>query len=115
MILFVNRRQQLWLLFGVLALVNTIAVGRALYDFAHHGGARQGAFLGEHDLAALSTMTLAGALVDAVRTAHPRLVVRGAPGWSAQSGSRSEQRSPSCSGSTSRSPRSSRSPLRAAP
>jgi hypothetical protein len=43
--------------------VNTIAVGRALYDFAHHAGSRQGAFLGEHDLAALSTMTLAGALV----------------------------------------------------
>jgi O-antigen ligase len=63
LILFVTRRQQLWLLFGVLALVNTIGVGRALYDFAHHPGSRQGAFLGEHDLAALSTMTLAGALV----------------------------------------------------
>ena len=63
LILFVNRRQQLWLLFGVLVFMNTIAVGRALYDFAQRGGGRQGAFMGEHDLAALSTMTLAGALV----------------------------------------------------
>jgi hypothetical protein len=63
LILFVTRRQQLWLLFGVLVLVNAIGVVRALYDFAHHPGSRQGAFLGEHDLAALSTMTLAGALV----------------------------------------------------
>lgn len=62
-ILFVTRRQQLWALYGVLVAVNTIAVGRALYDFAHHFGWRQGAFLGEHDLAALSTMTLTGALV----------------------------------------------------
>jgi len=62
LILFVNRRQQLWLLFGVLVLVDTIAVGRAVYDFVQHGK-RQGAFLGEHDLAALSTMTLAGALI----------------------------------------------------
>lgn len=62
LILFVNRRQQLWLLFGVLVLVDTIAVGRAIYDFVQHGK-RQGAFLGEHDLAALSTMTLAGALI----------------------------------------------------
>src|SRR5581483_9709341 len=62
-ILFVNRRPQLCLLYAVLVLVNTIGVGRALYDFAHHPGSRQGAFLGEHDLAALSTMTLAGALV----------------------------------------------------
>ncbi|HST16920.1 MAG TPA: hypothetical protein VLK36_04580 [Gaiellaceae bacterium] len=61
LILFVNRRQQLWLLFGVLVFVDTIAVARAVYDFVQHGK-RQGAFLGEHDLAALSTMTLAGAL-----------------------------------------------------
>ena len=62
-ILFVTRRAQLWILFGVLVLVDAIGVGRALYDFAHHPGSRQGAFLGEHDLAALSTMTLVTALV----------------------------------------------------
>ena len=62
-ILFVTRRSQVWLLYAVLVLLNTIAVGRALYDFAHHPGSRQGAFMGEHDLAALSTMTLTGALV----------------------------------------------------
>lgn len=62
-ILFVNRRAQMWLLFGVLVLVDTAAVGRALYDFTQHPGSRQGAFLGEHDLAALSTMTLTVALV----------------------------------------------------
>jgi hypothetical protein len=62
-ILFVNRRAQVWLLFAVLVIVDTAGVARALYDFAHHPGARQGAFLGEHDLAALSTMTLAVALI----------------------------------------------------
>jgi hypothetical protein len=62
-ILFVNRRAQVWLLFAVLVIVNTAGVARALYDFAHHPGSRQGAFLGEHDLAALSTMTLAVALI----------------------------------------------------
>jgi hypothetical protein len=61
-ILFVTRRPQLWLLYAVLVLVDAIGVGRALYDFANHPGSREGAFLGEHDLAALSTMTLTGAL-----------------------------------------------------
>ena len=61
-ILFVSRRSQLWMLFGVLVVVDAAGLLRALYDFAHHPGSRQGAFLGEHDFAALSTMTLTGAL-----------------------------------------------------
>jgi hypothetical protein len=68
-ILFVTRRGQLWLLFGVLVIVDTAGLIRALYDFAHHPGSRQGAFLGEHDFAALSTMTLTGAL--AALYSHP--------------------------------------------
>jgi hypothetical protein len=61
-ILFVTRRTQVWWLFGVLVIVDTIGVISALYGFTQHPGSRQGAFLGEHDFAALSTMTLTGAL-----------------------------------------------------
>jgi len=75
-ILFVTRRAQLWMLFGVLVLVDTAGLIRALVDFAHHPGSRQGAFLGEHDFAALSTMTLTAALATLYsRTPNRRLLV----------------------------------------
>jgi hypothetical protein len=65
-VLFVQRRQQLWLLVGVLVVFTAVAVGYGLLAFldapfvdADFPGRRQPSFLGEHDLAALSTMVLA--------------------------------------------------------
>jgi len=68
-VLFVRRRLQLWLLVGVLVAFTVVAVAYGLLAFfdapfveARFPGRRQPSFLGEHDLAALSTMTLAVAL-----------------------------------------------------
>lgn len=68
-VLFVRRRPQLWLLVGVLVAFTVVAVGYGLLAFfdapfveSRFPGRRQPSFLGEHDLAALSTMTLAVAL-----------------------------------------------------
>jgi uncharacterized membrane protein YedE/YeeE len=65
-VLFVRRRLQLWLLVGVLVAFTVVAVGYGLLGFfdapfveSRFPGRRQPSFLGEHDLAALSTMTLA--------------------------------------------------------
>src|SRR5215207_9158344 len=68
-VLFVRRRLQLWVLVGVLVAFTVVAVAYGLLAFfdapfveARFPGRRQPSFLGEHDLAALSTMTLAVAL-----------------------------------------------------
>ena len=69
LVLFVRRRLQLWLLVGVLVAFTVVAVGYGVLAFfdapfveSRFPGRRQPSFLGEHDLAALSTMTLAVAL-----------------------------------------------------
>jgi hypothetical protein len=54
----VERREQLWLLVGTLLLVTVAAVGVAFVGFLGDPGGRQASFLGEHDLAALSSMSL---------------------------------------------------------
>jgi O-antigen ligase len=68
-VLFVRRRLQLWLLIGVLVAFTVLAVAYGLLAFfdapfveSRFPGRRQPSFLGEHDLAALSTMTLVVAL-----------------------------------------------------
>jgi hypothetical protein len=65
-VLFVRRRLQLWLLIGVLVAFTAVAVAYGVLAFfdapfveSRFPGRRQPSFLGEHDLAALSTMTLA--------------------------------------------------------
>ena len=66
LVLFVRSTLQLWLLVGVLAVFTVVAVGYGLLAFldapfveSEFPGRRQPSFLGEHDLAALSTMMLA--------------------------------------------------------
>jgi hypothetical protein len=61
-VLFVQRRAQLWLLFGVIVAVNGVAVLAVADDVVRDPGGRQGSFLGAHDLAALSTLSLTLAL-----------------------------------------------------
>lgn len=68
-VLFVRRRLQLWLLVAVLVGFTVVAVGYGVLTFfdaplvdSRFPGRRQPSFLGEHDLAAVSTMTLAFAL-----------------------------------------------------
>ena len=68
-VLFVRRRLQLWLLVGVLVAFTVAAVAYGVLAFfnapfveSRFPGRRQPSFLGEHDLAALATMTLAVAL-----------------------------------------------------
>jgi len=58
-VVLVERREQLWLLVATLAGVTLVAVGVAFVGFLGDPGARQASFLGEHDLAALSTMVAA--------------------------------------------------------
>jgi O-Antigen ligase len=61
-VVFVQRRPHLRLLAGVVVAFTVAAVGWGLVEFARDPGERQGSFLGEHDLAALSTMSLTLAL-----------------------------------------------------
>lgn len=61
-VVFVRRRAHLRLLAGVVSAMTVVAVAWALVGFAQNPGERQGSFLGEHDLAALSTMSLTFAL-----------------------------------------------------
>jgi O-Antigen ligase len=56
--LVLDRVERLWLLIGVLTVMNVAADVWGLKDFVHDPGSRQASFVGEHDLAALSTMTL---------------------------------------------------------
>jgi hypothetical protein len=58
-VLIVQRRAQLWLLVGLLVGVTVAADARALVGLVERPGERQPSFLGEHDFAALATMSLA--------------------------------------------------------
>ena len=76
-VLFVRRRLQFWLLVGVLVAFTVVAVGYGLLAFldapfvdSRFPTRRQPSFLGEHDLAALSTMTLAVGLAALFAPAH---------------------------------------------
>lgn len=76
-VLFVRRRLQLWLLIGVLVAFTVGSVAYGLLAFfdapfveSRFPGRRQPSFLGEHDLAALSTMTLALGLAALFTPAH---------------------------------------------
>ena len=55
----VERRDQLELVVVTLVAVTVVAVAIGVVEFVADPGARQGAFLGEHDLAALSSLSLA--------------------------------------------------------
>jgi hypothetical protein len=54
----IDSGERLWLVVLALVVMNAAADIWALKGFLHNFGARQPSFLGEHDLAALSTMTL---------------------------------------------------------
>lgn len=76
-VLFVRRRLQLWLLVAALVAFTVAAVGYGLLAFfdapfveSRFPGRRQPSFLGEHDLAALSTMTLAVGLAALFSPGH---------------------------------------------
>ncbi len=76
-VLFVRSRDQLWLVVWVLVAFTVVAVGYGLLGFfdapfvdAPFPGRRQPSFLGEHDLAALSTMTLALGLAALFTPSH---------------------------------------------
>jgi O-antigen ligase len=65
LVVFVRRRLQLWLLVTLLVLFATAAVGYAILGFfgvpfvdSPTPGGRQDSFIGQHELAALSTMVL---------------------------------------------------------
>lgn len=77
LVLFVRRRLQLWLLVAVLVGFTVVAVAYGLLAFfdapfvdSRFPTRRQPSFLGEHDLAALSTMTLALGLAALFAPAH---------------------------------------------
>lgn len=76
-VLFVRRRLQLWLLVGALVAFTVAAVAYGVLAFfdapfveSRFPGRRQPSFLGEHDLAALSTMTLAVGLATLFTPRH---------------------------------------------
>jgi hypothetical protein len=62
-VLFVRRRGQVWALVGLLVALTVIAVVVAGVDFVETGLRRQGSYLGPHDFAALSTMSLVVGIV----------------------------------------------------
>lgn len=77
-VLFVRRRLQLWAMVGVLVAFTVVAVAYGLLQFfdapfvdAAFPGRRQPSFLGEHDLAALATMSLAVGLAALFVPRHP--------------------------------------------
>ncbi len=55
---FVDTRRRFGILAGFLVCFCVVAVTWGAVEFVVNGGERQGAFMGEHDLAALSTMAL---------------------------------------------------------
>ncbi len=57
-VVLVDTTDQLWLVALLLVVITTAAVAWGLVGFAQHPGDRQASFLGEHDLAALSTVCL---------------------------------------------------------
>ena len=58
-VVLIDTTDRLWLVALLLLIITTAAVAWGLVGFAQHPGARQASFLGEHDLAALSTVCLA--------------------------------------------------------
>ena len=77
LVLFVRRRVQLWLLLGVIVAFTVVAVAYGLLAFfdapfveSRAPTHRQPSFLGEHDLAALSTMVFALGLAALYAPAH---------------------------------------------
>lgn len=58
-VVLVDTTDRLWLVALLLIVVTTAGVAWGLVGFAQHPGDRQASFLGEHDLAALSTVCLA--------------------------------------------------------
>ena len=61
-IVLIDSTDRLWIVVLLIVVVTTAAVGWGLVGFAQHPGRRQASFLGEHDLAALSTACLIVAL-----------------------------------------------------
>lgn len=59
---FVDSLERLRALVGVLAVFCVVAVTWGAIEFVTGGGGRQGSFMGEHDLAALGTLTLVAGL-----------------------------------------------------
>jgi hypothetical protein len=57
--LLLRRIEHLWLLVGTLLVMTLVAVSVAVAGFLTDPGRRQGAFMGEHDLAALASVSLA--------------------------------------------------------
>lgn len=57
-VVLVDSIDRLWIVVMVILGVTAAAVGWGLVGFAEHPGSRQASFLGEHDLAALSTACL---------------------------------------------------------
>lgn len=76
-LVIVRNRTQLWALIGLLIIVTAVAAGIALLQFFDISpidgtpGGRNPSFLGEHDLAALSTMSLTVALACLYVSRHP--------------------------------------------
>ena len=60
---FIDTRRRFGQLAAFLVAFCTVAVAWGAVEFVTNGGKRQGSFMGEHDLAALSTMTLVLGLV----------------------------------------------------
>ena len=57
-VLLIDSIDRLWVVVGLLVVVGAAGVAWGLVGFAQHPGNRQASFLGEHDLAALSTAVL---------------------------------------------------------
>lgn len=57
-VVFVDSTERLWLVVGVFTLVTAAAAAWAIVGFVQDPGSRQASFLGEHDLAALSTVAI---------------------------------------------------------
>lgn len=57
-VVLIDSADRLWVVALLIVVVTTAAVAWALVGFAQHPGRRQASFLGEHDLAAISTACL---------------------------------------------------------
>ena len=69
--MFVDSTERLWLVVGVFTLMTIAAAVWAIVGFVQDPGSRQASFLGEHDLAALSTVAIVVGL--GALNAHHRL------------------------------------------
>ena len=107
---FVDTRQRFADLAGFLVGFCTVAVAWGAVEFVVNGGERQGSFMGEHDLAALSTMALVLGLAYLFdRDRRPPAVGLVGDRRRRASGSSSARRWRACSASTSAAVRWSRS------